>query len=36
MQLFHEGLKDLLNINDYLKENDFGFLIYAHILTDAL
>ena len=26
MQLFHEGLKDLLNINDYLKEDDFGFL----------
>ena len=26
MQLFHEGLKDLLNINDYLQEDDFGFL----------
>ncbi|MDJ0535147.1 MAG: glycosyltransferase family 1 protein [Xenococcaceae cyanobacterium MO_207.B15] len=26
MQLFHEGLKDLLNINNYISDEDFGFL----------
>ncbi|BAU66964.1 hypothetical protein STA3757_43700 [Stanieria sp. NIES-3757] len=26
IQLFHEGLKDLLNLNQYISENNLGFL----------
>ncbi len=36
MKLFHEGLKDLLNINNYITEKKFGFLSIETTLPQAV
>ena len=36
MKLFHQGLKDLLNINNYITEKKFGFLSIETTLPKAV
>ena len=36
MKLFHQGLKDLLNINNYITEKEFGFLSIETTLPKAV